>query len=67
MFGVSTSELPWQAKSIQPRSSAMMNKMFGRLAAAPAAWPSATKPSATASDALPVQAKFSNRKKRITV
>ena len=45
----------------------MMNKMFGRLAAAPDAWSSATKPSATASDALPVQAKFSNRKKRITV
>jgi hypothetical protein len=45
----------------------MMNKMFGRLAAAPAAWPRATKTSATASEPLPAQAKFNARKKTITV
>jgi hypothetical protein len=45
----------------------MTNKMFGRLAAAPAVWPSTTKPSATMNEALPVQAKFNARKNTITV
>jgi hypothetical protein len=45
----------------------MMNKMFGRPAADPAAWPNATNPSAAMSEALPVQVKFSARKKIITL
>ena len=37
MRGVSTSQLPWQARSIQPRSSIITNRMLGRSESARAA------------------------------